>query len=199
MPDVAKAAINANKHYLETGLHYAELDRQHTAATRQEKDQYLDLNLDLAFKQLEIDLSEADTQWRLARRNVHVAFGNFAAGFYRMMSEPVNQQHHVTQLNNLLIQNHVLASQISAAIPLLAALSHVPEGINSAINAIKAELNHTEAEPVRPLETAGELAMLAYPLRQMLKASQQIKQQQLDETPTESLTTPLEQISSQQH
>lgn len=193
MPDVAKAAINANKYYLETGLHYAELDRQHTAATKQEKDQQLD------FKQLEIDLSEADTQWRLARRNVHVAFGNFAAGFYRMMSEPVNQQHHVTQLNNLLIQNHVLASQISAAIPLLAALNHVPEGINSTIDAIKAELNGTEAQPTHPLETTGELAMLAYPLRQMLKASQQIKQQQLDEKPTVSLMKPLEQISNQQH
>ena len=71
--------------------------------------------------------------WRLARKNVHIAFSNFAEAFYRMMSEPKSHQVSVPELNNLLIQNHVLASQITAAIPILAALPATPEAVQRAL------------------------------------------------------------------
>ncbi|XOT98567.1 hypothetical protein ACMTAU_17390, partial [Alcaligenes pakistanensis] len=66
-------------------------------------------------EQVDLDLMEADTAWQVANKNVHIAFSNFASAFYRMMDEPVSRQANVSLLNNLLIQNHVLASQISAA------------------------------------------------------------------------------------
>lgn len=159
MTGLAKEAIDANKKYLKSGLRYAELNRQYiTLATAEE------------------ELAEADTKWRVARSDVHVAFSNFAAGFYRMMSEPVSRQQNVSLFNNLLIQNHVLASQITAAVPLLATLSEVPEGICTAITAIEKELDNQDGPTVGALETEDELAMLAYPLRQMIRATQLIRQ-----------------------
>ena len=168
MNKFAKAALNANKNYLQTGLHYAQLNRNLTAAT---------LGQTASNKEpLEKELNEADTQWQLARGNVHVAFSNFASAFYRMMNEPLNRQQNVSILNHLLIQNHVLASQISAAIPLLATLPEVPTGVSTALQAIESELDNQDGPPVGTLETEGELAMLAYPLRQMIKATQLIRQ-----------------------
>lgn len=177
MDAFAKEAIKANKNYLETGLQYAELSRQYSAATLHNSTASMDNpEIDQNFKKLEQALNEAETQWRLARRTVHVTFSNFAAGFYRMMSEPVSRQQNVALLNNLLIQNHVLASQISAAIPLLASLQEVPPGVSTALIAIENEINNKEAPKVGSLETEDELAMLAYPLRQMIKATQLIRQ-----------------------
>lgn len=174
MSSFAKEAIKANKHYLQTGLQYAELNRQYNARSMRSSTENEDPDED--FKKLQQALNEADTQWRLARRTVHVSFSNFAAGFYRMMSEPVSRQHNVSVLNNLLIQNHVLASQISAIIPLLASLPEIPPGVSTALIAIENELNNKEAPKVGSLETEDELAMLAYPLRQMIKATQLIRQ-----------------------
>lgn len=93
-----------------------------------------------------------------------------------MMDEPASRQKNVALLNNLLIQNHVLASQIGAAIPLLASLSHVPSGIEQATHAVTSLLDGLKVERVGSIETEGELAMLAYPLRQMIKAGQLIQQ-----------------------
>lgn len=177
MSNFANEALGANKNYLQTGLHYAALQRQYNAATATPHSaaQALALSPDTLAK-LEYDLNEADTQWQLARRNVHVAFSNFASGFYRMMNEPTSRQYNVALLNNLLIQNHVLASQISAAVPLLASLAEIPPGIETALVAIERELNNADAPPVGSLETEGDFAMLAYPLRQMIKAAQLIRQ-----------------------
>ncbi|GGE75090.1 putative membrane protein YccC [Paenalcaligenes hominis] len=176
MTSAAQNALQANKNYLRTGLYYAELNRQYTAATTSTYDeQALALSADTISK-LAHDLTEAETQWQLARRQVHVSFSNFSAGFYRMMNEPSSHQHNVAILNNLLSQNHVLASQISASIPLLASLGEIPPEVNNAIVFIERELNNLDAPPVGTLETEGELAMLAYPLRQMMKASQLIRQ-----------------------
>ena len=177
MSDFAQEAIKANKNYLRTGLYYAELNRQHNAATLRPDATTHALALSPEYlAQLEMDLNEADTQWQLARRNVHVSFSNFASGFYRMMNEPVSRQHNVALLNNLMIQSHVLASQISAAIPLLASLPEIPDGVATALTAIELEINNLDAPPIGSLETEGELAMLAYPLRQMIKAAQLIRQ-----------------------
>jgi uncharacterized membrane protein YccC len=64
-------------------------------------------------------------RYRLARKNVHVAFANLAQAFQRMMLEPKAQQKFVAELNDLLVQSHVLASQITAAAPLLQSLANV--------------------------------------------------------------------------
>lgn len=173
MSSYATDALTANKKYLQTGLYYAELNRQYYATSVHKTDESISELEQTAL--LEKELGEADTQWQLARRNVHIAFNNFASGFYRMMSEPASQQQHVALLNNLLIQNHILASQISASIPLLASLKEIPEGVNTALTAIQADLSFNEAPEVGSIETDNELAMLAYPLRQMLKAAQLIR------------------------
>jgi len=62
---------------------------------------------------------ESDYRYRLARKNVHVAFANLGQAFQRMMLEPKSAQKFVAELNDLLIRSHVLASQITAAAPLL--------------------------------------------------------------------------------
>ncbi|MBV6305111.1 FUSC family protein [Candidimonas humi] len=125
-------------------------------------------------KARDMQLQDAELAWQLARNNVHIAFANFAAAFYRMMDEPASHQKNVPELNNMLIQNHVLASQISAAIPILGSLHTVPEGVQKSLEAIESLLAGRDAEAPASLETEGELAALAYPLRQMAKAAQLI-------------------------
>ncbi|SAL75968.1 membrane protein [Caballeronia arvi] len=66
---------------------------------------------------------DRDFRYRLARKNVHIAFANLAQAFQRMMLEPKAQQRYVAELNDLLVQSHVLASQITAAAPLLQSLN----------------------------------------------------------------------------
>ncbi|WNC91711.1 FUSC family membrane protein [Paraburkholderia sp. FT54] len=62
---------------------------------------------------------DRDYRYRLARKNVHVAFANLGQAFQRMMLEPKSAQKFVPELNGLLVRSHVLASQITAAAPLL--------------------------------------------------------------------------------
>jgi uncharacterized membrane protein YccC len=66
---------------------------------------------------------DRDFRYRLARKNVHIAFANLAQAFQRMMLEPKAQQRYAAELNDLLVQSHVLASQITAAAPLLQSLN----------------------------------------------------------------------------
>jgi len=166
MGSLANALRTANHRYYKAGLHYAELIRA--------------LRGDLAGTHndsLEADQLEADMAWRLARKNVYIAFGNYAAAFYRMAAEPARRQKNVPELNNLLIQNHVLTSQIGAAVPQLATLAEVPSGIRQALEAVDALLQDQDAKLPASLETEGELATLAYPLRQMMSAAQLIRQE----------------------
>ena len=60
-----------------------------------------------------------DFRYRLARKNVHVAFANLGQAFQRMMLEPKSAQKFVPELNDLLVRSHELASQITATAPLL--------------------------------------------------------------------------------
>lgn len=122
-------------------------------------------------------LQEAEVRWRVARQQAYTAFSNFASAFYRMMEEPVRQQVNVPELNHLLIQNHVLASQITAATPVLASLDHIPPGIQGSLDAIRNTMDDLDADAPVSIETEGELATLAYPIRQMVKASQLIRQE----------------------
>ncbi|EFF76887.1 FUSC family protein, partial [Achromobacter piechaudii] len=163
---LAAAATRANREYLLAGLRYVEAMQAHGAPNA------------AADTPAVID---ADLAWRLARKNVHIAFSNFAEAFYRMMSEPKSHQQSVPELNNLLIQNHVLASQITAAIPILAALPKTPEAVQLAMNGMVDLLDEKRPQIATTLptqfDTTGELAALAYPLKQMLKASHMIRQE----------------------
>lgn len=163
MRPLARAAIKANRDYLQTGLRYAEV-MQRTASGN--------TDADLAARE------EADVTWRLARRNVHIAFSNFAEAFYRMMSEPKTHQLNVPEMNHLLIQNHVLASQITATVPLLAGLKETPPNIQRTLDTVEAmlDLDSTQWAPLpASIENEGELATLSYPVKQLVKAAQMVR------------------------
>lgn len=177
MGSLAAAAKTANARFFRAGMHYATLNRNLNNATE------LD---DEARQKLIRDIEEADVAWRLTRKNAYIALGNFTAAFYRMMSEPERRQRNVPELNHLLIQNHLLASQISAAIPLLAQLPAIPDGIQNSLNAINEFLDGHEADPPLSIESEGELAALAYPIRQMVKATQLIRQEMRALEPAEA-------------
>jgi uncharacterized membrane protein YccC len=195
MPSLARAALKNNLEFLSSGLAYARLSREQAAAhlqlqatstanaaarsdgTAKAKAQKTSLTPESGLAKLDAEQHEAEMRWRLARKNMHIAFSNFAAAFYRMMDEPVRRQKNVPELNNLLIQNHVLAMQITSAVPILAGLTSVPEGIQKSLDAIELYLKGEEADPPASIETEGELAALAYPIRQMVKAAQLIRQE----------------------
>lgn len=165
MKPLARAASRANLEYLRAGLNYIDVVRQHGGAPASESDNAV---------------ADADLAWRLARKNVHIAFSNYAEAFYRMMSEPRQHQVNVPEFNNLLIQNHILASQITAAVPTLAAMPQTPAEIQQALEAMLRLLQTDGPEPTElptQFDTTGEGAVLAYPVKQMLRAAVMIRQE----------------------
>ncbi|MGE8568808.1 MAG: FUSC family protein [Achromobacter sp.] len=191
---LAAAATRANREYLLAGLRYVEAMQTHagpatsagvnagtTAGTNTATAAAANATTNAATATDTPAVIDADLAWRLARKNVHIAFSNFAEAFYRMMSEPKSHQLSVPELNNLLIQNHVLASQITAAIPILAALPKTPEAVQLALNGMVDLLDEKRPQIATTLptqfDTSGEQAALAYPLKQMLKASHMIRQE----------------------
>jgi len=166
MKPLARAATKANREYLRTGLRYAKSIQSRNAG--------------IATPEGTPTPEEADIAWRLARKNVHIAFSNYAEAFYRMMSEPRSHQVNVPEFNNLLIQNHIMASQITAAIPLLATLEETPEPIRIALRGIVELLDANGETPDNlpsQFDTTGDMAALVYPLKQMLRAASQIRQE----------------------
>jgi uncharacterized membrane protein YccC len=156
---LARAAVAANREYLQAGLHYVRT--RQTQASPSNK-----------LEAATATITETDVAWRLARNNAHLAFSNFAASFYLMMSEPKSRQTHVPELHNLLIQNHLLASQITAAIPLLAALPKTPPPIQLALEGMVELLDYPHPPPTvfTQFDPQGELAALGYSLKQMANA-----------------------------
>ncbi|HEX2518311.1 MAG TPA: FUSC family protein, partial [Castellaniella sp.] len=98
----------------------------------------------------------------------------------------VRRQRHVPALNRLLIQHHTLASQIAAVIPHLARMDGEPRGIAQAIETTLDLLQDRDATPPNVIETEGDLASIAYPLRQMTKAAQVIRENMSKLEPTAS-------------
>ncbi|TAM04614.1 MAG: hypothetical protein EPN70_11110 [Paraburkholderia sp.] len=93
---------------------------------------------------------DRDMRYRLARKNVHIAFANLGQAFQRMMLEPKLAQKFVAELNDLLIRSHVLASQITASAPLLASATKpgqaVPlDALDSALSCVRENLVAAEA------------------------------------------------------
>jgi uncharacterized membrane protein YccC len=171
---LAKAAANANREYLQAGLVYVEAMQRQVSS--------VPAGSPITFADESAGAFDADMNWRLARKNVHIAFGNFAESFYRMMSEPRSHQVNVPEVNNLLIQNHVLASQITAAIPLLATLKDTPPNMRRALNEAVASLDlkntpPAETIPLNEIENEGELATAAYPVKQLIKAAHMVRRE----------------------
>jgi len=192
MGSLAKAARTANQRFYRNGLQYAALSRRLLTAENQTDSTVSTKTADTTA--LTQQVHEADVNWRLARKNAYIAIGNLTSAFYRMMAEPTRYQRNVPQVNHLLIQNHLLASQISAAIPLLAQLPAVPTGIQQSLDAIEALLEDRNAPIPVSIETEGDLAALAYPIRQMSRAAQLIHQEmQVFEKPKSGPATPLAQ------
>lgn len=152
MPSLARAAITANRVYLDAALTH--LHAHETKAS--------------AF-----ELKRSDLRLRLARKNVHVALANLAEAFYRMMLEPKSRQWHVIELNNIVIQNHMLSSQIAAATAVLLSLQQVPAASTEFLRALLPQLlpapdHPTPAVPKSLLD--GNFPTLTYPLKQLQRS-----------------------------
>jgi uncharacterized membrane protein YccC len=172
---LARALQTANLEFLRSGLDYVRAERAaRSGGTTPAND----------------TRTEAQVNWNVARKNVHLAFSNYTAAFHRMMDEPVRRQRHVPALNRLLIQNHTLASQIAAVIPHLARMDGEPRGIAQAIEATLNLLQDRDATPPKVIETEGDLASIAYPLRQITKAAQVIRENMSKLEPAASPASP---------
>jgi uncharacterized membrane protein YccC len=144
MPALARTAVLANRSYLQSGLLYVEARGK----------QGTDLSNPV--------LGQADLEWRLARKNVHVAFGNFASGFYRMILEPVKRQQHVAEFNDLLIQSHMLASQIATVIHTLFTMPQPPQSVIDYLSGLLSALGSLKANE-KPAPLPQEILENKYP------------------------------------
>ncbi|AWB34126.1 FUSC family protein [Orrella marina] len=155
LPSLARAAIRANQEYLRSAIRLLELPGDDPG-----RDRYQQYGLPLA------------------RKNALVAFSNFAQAFYRMMGEPASQQRCVSEFNNLLIQSHIMAAQISTLItasslpgtevaPLVDSLKQIDAALeNRALEQISQSLLNRSAET--------EPADWYFPLGQLQRAVQNI-------------------------
>ena len=154
MPSLSRAALNANREYLRAGLHYVD-----TLQANKKDPQNSDIH-------------RAEVAWRLARKNVYVALGNFAEAFYRMMLEPRTRQWHVVEFNNLMIQTHMLASQINAVMHVLTTSAQANPIVTYHLSQIVPHLQADRSSPLPALPTSivdGSLPNFAYPMTQMQK------------------------------
>ncbi|WP_413603160.1 FUSC family membrane protein [Bordetella pertussis] len=184
MKPLARAASRANREYLRAGLRYIEAMRQPApggaAARRRARKRPRPASAPTPTPTWP-GLAWPGLAWRLGRKNVHIAFSNFAEAFYRMMSEPTQHQVSVPEFNNLLVQNHILASQITAVVPILVGLPHTPPAVQQALDAMMDLLDPARKPPAAlpaQFDTEGEQAGGAgYPLKQMLRACVMIRQE----------------------
>ncbi|WP_042272551.1 FUSC family protein [Paraburkholderia heleia] len=115
-----------------------------------------------------------DFRYRLARKNVHVAFANLGQAFQRMMLEPKAAQKFVPELNDLLVRSHVLASQITATAPLLRSTARPdqPEvkldALERALSCVRENLVAAEAGMPAPADQAGITKQLTRELDAMV-------------------------------
>jgi len=181
MRPLGRAAVSATRDYLLAGMQFIQAIQAQTAANGGQPP-----GPDTPQAPA---VQDADLAWRLARKNVHVSFSNLAQAFYRMMREPRSRQRNVPEVNDLVIQSHILASQITATIPLVAMLPDTPPKVRQALDAVAALLNppdpdHADAQAapvVTPLQFdgEGEEGAFAYPLKQMLKSAQLIRHESM--------------------
>ncbi|HEV3106173.1 MAG TPA: FUSC family membrane protein, partial [Trinickia sp.] len=116
---------------------------------------------------------DGDFRHRLARKNMHVAFANLGQAFRRMMLEPKAHQKFVPELNDLLVQSHVLAAQITAASPVLRHIEqHDPEGpsqaLQRALSAVRENLRAAQASEPPPTDQVEATKQLTRELDSMV-------------------------------
>jgi len=157
MPSLARAAINANRDYLDKSLALIEIK---TASNRSDA----------------ISLQrEANLAWRLARKNAYVAFSNFAQAFYRMIAEPKAQQTRVAEFNNLMIQCQMMASQITAITTSLKTKEGMPKSLRTFLDNVSISLASSDKSASNlmapPVFTSPELNDLNYLLVQLHRST----------------------------
>ncbi|EDZ98074.1 protein of unknown function DUF893 YccS/YhfK [Burkholderia sp. H160] len=111
---------------------------------------------------------DRDYRYRLARKNVHVAFANLGQAFQRMMLEPKSAQKFVPELNGLLVRSHVLASQIAAAAPLLRTSAQQQQQVEDislqplqrALSLVRDNLSAAEAGTALPAEQGEQIKLM---------------------------------------
>ncbi|MBV4396069.1 FUSC family protein [Advenella alkanexedens] len=164
---LARKTIQANHDYLQNAMLYAQSSQQQG---NREKDP-----------------SPADNIFffstQLARKNLHNAYSEFADSVSRMLNEPKSKQIHIRPLNKLLVQNDTVGSEINSLIPYLASLPETPPKMQQSLDYIEAMLdeNRTEVpDPPSQIETDGEYSNLAFPLKQMQKAVENIRKQAVE-------------------
>ena len=163
MPSLAKAAVMANRAYLQSGLQYLEA-RSHSGIDPKNP-----------------AIGQADLNWRLARKNVHVAFSNFASAFYRMMLEPESRQKHVAEFNNLLIQSHMLASQIAAVLTTLLSMPKPPKSVILHLTTLLTSFGslspNNTLEPLPQEILDHKYPDLTYPMKQLQRSVNLVHQE----------------------
>jgi uncharacterized membrane protein YccC len=116
---------------------------------------------------------DRDYRYRLARKNVHVAFANLGQAFQRMMLEPKSAQKFVPELNGLLVRSHVLASQITVAAPLLRTSAQQADSVSlqplqRALSVIRDNLTEAEAGSAPPADQGEQAKQLSRELDAMV-------------------------------
>ncbi|WP_434110192.1 FUSC family protein [Paraburkholderia caffeinilytica] len=116
---------------------------------------------------------DRDYRYRLARKNVHVAFANLGQAFQRMMLEPKSAQKFVPELNDLLVRSHVLASQITVAAPLLRTSAQQADSVSlqplqRALSAVRDNLTEAEAGSAPAADQGEQVKQLARELDAMV-------------------------------
>ncbi|GAB7525479.1 FUSC family protein [Paraburkholderia sp. 2C] len=115
---------------------------------------------------------DRDYRYRLARKNVHVAFANLGQAFQRMMLEPKSAQKFVPELNNLLVRSHVLASEIAAAAPLLRTIIQIDrqsqQPLQRALSVVRENLEEAEAGTATPADQSDVVKQLTRELDSMV-------------------------------
>ncbi|MGF6610078.1 putative membrane protein YccC [Paraburkholderia sp. WSM4175] len=119
---------------------------------------------------------DRDYRYRLARKNVHVAFANLGQAFQRMMLEPKSAQKFVPELNGLLVRSHVLASQITAAAPLLRTSAQQQQRVEDislqplqrALSLVRDNLSAAEAGTALPAEQGEQIKLMTRELDAMV-------------------------------
>ena len=115
---------------------------------------------------------DRDYRYRLARKNVHVAFANLGQAFQRMMLEPKSAQKFVPELNNLLVRSHVLASEITAAAPLLRTVVQADrksqQPLQRALSVVRENLEQAEAGNAAPADQTDVVKQLTRELDSMV-------------------------------
>ena len=156
MPALSRNVIAANQQYLSRSLALVALKQGAEQGTTT------------------ASLAQADLEWRLARKSLHVALSNFAQAFYRMMAEPKSHQHGVSFYNGLMIQCHMLASQTTSLMTILTALGSTPESVKTHVDKLLQTLKKEQHEVVGltspPVFAPAGLSDLNYPLNQIHKS-----------------------------